>query len=279
MHHCLLQQVELVGRDWGRGHRWLTELRLGTTTVEIKSGYGLDTAGELRMLAAIERLATLTPQDIVPTFLGAHALPPEFTDDPDGYIEQICEEMLPTVAAWWQNSSFRALDIPVFNDVFCEQGVFDLAQSRRVLEAGLKVGLRPKIHADEFVSLGGAWLAVELNAFSADHLDATPPEEIAMLAASKTIVVLLPSVNFHLGSHHFAQARRWVNAGAAIALATDFNPGSAPILSLPLVMAIACRYQRLSPAEALNAITLNVVHAIGLGAVSVRWRSENRQIC
>lgn len=240
-------------------------LRLGTTTVEIKSGYGLDTASELRMLAAIEQLAMIMPQDIVPTFLGAHALPPEFADDADGYIEQVCEEMLPRVAAWWQDSSFRASGIPVFNDVFCEQGVFDLAQSRRVLEAGLKVGLRPKIHADEFVSLGGARLAVELGAISADHLDATPPEEIAMLAASKTIAVLLPGVNFHLGSHRFAQARHWVEAGAAIALATDFNPGSAPILSLPLVMAIACRYQRLSPAETLNAITLNAAHAIGLG--------------
>lgn len=239
--------------------------RLGATTVEIKSGYGLDTAGELKILAAIEQLAVAAPQDIVPTFLGAHALPPEFIGDPDGYIALVCEEMLPAVAAWRNDSLFNALGVPVFNDVFCEQGVFDLAQSRRVLEAGLKIGLRPKIHADEFVSLGGARLAVELGAISADHLDATPPEEMTMLAASQTIAVLLPGVNFHLGSRHFARARRWVEAGAAIALATDFNPGSAPILSLPLVMAIACRYQRLTPAEALNAITLNAAHALGLG--------------
>lgn len=240
-------------------------LRWGTTTVEMKTGYGLDTAGELKMLAAIERLATSMPQDIAPTFLAAHALPPEFADDPDSYVELVCEEMLPAVVRWWRGSYFHAVGTPVFNDVFCEQGVFDLAQSRRVLEAGLKVGLRPKIHADEFVSLGGARLAVELGAISADHLDATPPEEMAMVAASKTIAVLLPGVNFHLGSRHFAQARGWVEAGAAIALATDFNPGSAPILSLPLVMAIACRYQRLSPAEALNAVTLNAAHAIGFG--------------
>lgn len=239
--------------------------RLGTTTVEIKSGYGLDIAGELKILAAIEQLAAAAPQDIVPTFLGAHALPPEFIGDPDGYIALVCEEMLPAVAAWRNDSFFNALGVPVFNDVFCEKGVFDLAQSRRVLETGLKIGLRPKIHADEFVSLGGARLAVELGAISADHLDATPPEEMATLAASQTIAVLLPGVNFHLGSHHFAQARRWVEAGAAVALATDFNPGSAPILSLPLVMAIACRYQRLAPAEALNAVTLNAAHALGLG--------------
>ncbi len=239
--------------------------RLGTTTVEIKSGYGLNTDGELKILAAIERLAAAAPQDIVPTFLAAHALPPEFAGDPDGYIELVCEEMLPAAATWYHDSLFGGLGLPLFNDVFCEQGVFDYAQSRRVLEAGLNVGLRPKIHADEFVSLGGTRLAVELGAISADHLDATPPEEMTMLAASQTIAVLLPGVNFHLGSRHFAQARRWVEAGAAIALATDFNPGSAPILSLPLVMAIACRYQRLTPAEALNAVTLNAAHAIGLG--------------
>jgi imidazolonepropionase len=255
-----LDELVALGR-----RRLYAMARLGTTTVEIKSGYGLDTAGELKILAAIEQLAAAAPQDIVPTFLGAHALPPEFTGDPDGYIALVCEEMLPAVAAWRNASLFNALGVPVFNDVFCEQGVFDLAQSRRVLEAGLKIGLRPKIHADEFVSLGGARLAAELDAISADHLDATPPEEMAALAASQTIAVLLPGVNFHLGSHHFAQARRWVEAGAAVALATDFNPGSAPILSLPLVMAIACRYQRLTPAEALNAVALNAAHALGLG--------------
>ncbi|MEJ5249687.1 MAG: imidazolonepropionase [Caldilinea sp.] len=255
-----LDELVALGR-----RRLYAMARLGTTTVEIKSGYGLDTAGELKILAAIEQLAAAAPQDIVPTFLGAHALPPEFIGDPDGYIALVCEEMLPAVAAWRNASLFNALGVPVFNDVFCEQGVFDLAQARRVLEAGLKIGLRPKIHADEFVSLGGARLAAELDAISADHLDATPPEEMAALAASQTIAVLLPGVNFHLGSHHFAQARRWVEAGAAVALATDFNPGSAPILSLPLVMAIACRYQRLTPAEALNAVTLNAAHALGLG--------------
>ena len=133
------------------------------------------------------------------------------------------------------------------------------------LEAGLRHGLRPKVHADEFVALGGTGLAVALGAISADHLDVTPPAEVAALAHSETIAVLLPAVNFHLGSHHYANARAFVEAGAAIALATDFNPGSAPALSLPLVMAIACRYQKLLPAEVMNAATINAAHAIGLG--------------
>ncbi|MBW7881166.1 MAG: amidohydrolase family protein, partial [Caldilineaceae bacterium] len=154
---------------------------------------------------------------------------------------------------------------PLCCDVFCEANVFDLAQTRRVLEAGRRYGLRAKVHADEFVNLGAATLAVELGALSADHLDVTPADEMAVLAASPTVAVLLPAVNFHLGSHHYANARALIDAGTALALATDLNPGSAPTLSLPLVMAIACRYQKLSPAEALNAVTINAAHAIGLG--------------
>ncbi len=240
-------------------------LRLGTTTVEIKSGYGLDTASELKILAAVAELAAATPLDLAPTFLGAHAVPPEYTGHTDAYVDLVCEEMLPAVRAWWESSHFAKSGVPLFNDVFCEAGVFDLAQTRRVLEAGLRLGLRPKIHADEFVALGGAQLAVQVGAISADHLDVTPAAEMAALAASKTLAVLLPGVSFHLGSRHFADARALIDAGAAVALATDFNPGSAPILSLPLVMALACRYQRLTPAEALNAVTLNAAHAIGLG--------------
>lgn len=240
-------------------------LRLGSTTVEIKSGYGLDIVTELKILTAVEQLAAIAAQDIVPTFLGAHATPPEFAGDPNGYVDLVCTEMLPAAAAWWRASSFAAGDAPLFNDVFCERGAFDVAQARRVLEAGAQLGLRPKIHADEFAALGGARLAVDLAAISADHLDVTPPEERTLLAASETIAVLLPGVNVHLGSRHFADARAWIEAGAAIALATDFNPGSAPILSLPLVMALACRYQHLTPAEALNAVTINAAHAIGLG--------------
>lgn len=240
-------------------------LQLGATTVEIKSGYGLDTVTELKLLAAIEALATSTPLDIIPTFLGAHATPPEFAGQPDAYIDLVCTEMLPAARAWWEKSHFAASGAPFFNDVFCEAGVFDRAQAARVLAAGQRLGLRPKVHADEFVTLGGVALAIAQHAISVDHLDVTPPEEVAALAASDTLAVLLPGVNFHLGSHHFADARALIDAGAAVALATDFNPGSAPILSLPLVMGLACRYQRLTPAEALNAVTLNAAHAIGLG--------------
>jgi imidazolonepropionase len=143
--------------------------------------------------------------------------------------------------------------------------VFNRAQSRRVLDAGLALGMPAKIHADEFVNLGGVQMAVELGAVSADHLDVTSPEEVAALAASDTVAVVLPAVNFNLGSAHFANARSMVDTGAAVALATDINPGSAPCPSMPLVMAMACRYQRLLPAEALNASTVNAAHAVGLG--------------
>ena len=254
--------TELV--EMGR-QRLATMLQLGTTTVEIKSGYGLDTATELKLLAAIETLAEHTPLDIVPTFLGAHATPPEFAGHPDAYIDLICAEMLPAVRAWWEGSRFAMSGVPLFNDVFCEAGVFDRAQTERVLAAGARLGLRPKLHADEFVTLGGVGLAVALHAISADHLDVTPPEDVAALAAADTVAVLLPGVNFHLGSRHFADARALIDAGAAVALATDFNPGSAPILALPLVMALACRYQHLTPGEALNAVTINAAHAVGLG--------------
>jgi len=253
---------ELVATGTQRLHAML---RLGTTTVEIKTGYGLDTASELKLLAAIATLAGSSLLDIVPTLLAAHAVPPEFAGQPDAYVQLVVEETIPAARAWWERSPFPVAGIPLFNDVFCEAGVFDRAQSRAVLATGLRHGLRPKIHADEFVALGGTGLAVALGAISADHLDATPDDEIAALGASQTIAVLLPAVNFHLGSHHYANARAFVDAGAAIALATDFNPGSAPALSLPLVMAIACRYQKLLPAEAMNAATINAAHAIGLG--------------
>jgi imidazolonepropionase len=229
-------------------------LALGTTTVEVKTGYGLDTASELKMLHAIAALDATHPADLVPTFLGAHAVPPEYRGRAGDYVDLVVEEMLPAVRDW----SF-------FCDVFCEANVFDRDQSRRVLEAGLALGLLPKIHADEFASLGGVLLAVDLGAVSADHLDVTPPAEIEALAASNTVGVVLPAVNFNLGSAHFADARAMVDAGVALAVATDLNPGSAPCPSMPLVMAIACRYQRLLPAEALNAATINAAHAVGLG--------------
>ena len=240
-------------------------LRLGTTTVEIKTGYGLDTAAELKMLRAIETLANTHPADIVPTFLGAHAIPPKFKNRPDEYVDLVIGEMLPAVAKWYQNSKFKIQNSKFFVDVFCEGGVFSLEQTRRVLEAGLRHGLTPKLHADEFENLRGVSLAVELGATSVDHLDVTPADEIAVLAQSNTVGVVIPAVNFNLGSTRFADARALVDAGGALALATDINPGSAPCPSIPLVMAIATRYQRLLPAEAMNAATINAAHAVGLG--------------
>lgn len=240
-------------------------LALGTTTAEIKTGYGLDTENELKMLAAIADLDATLPLDLIPTFLGAHALPPEYKGRAEAYLDLVVEEMLPAAQSWYRQSAFAARAWPLFCDVFCEANVFDREQSRYVLEAGLALGFPAKIHADEFKTLGGVALAVELQAISADHLDVTPPAEIEALARSETVGVVLPAVNFNLGSAHFADARRLIDAGAALALSTDINPGSAPCPSLPLVMAIACRYQGLLPAEALNASTINAAFAIGLG--------------
>lgn len=239
--------------------------KLGTTTAEVKSGYGLETKSELNMLKAIEELDRTHPADLVPTFMGAHAIPPEYKGRPEAYTDLVVEEMLPQVAKWHKNSSFGKRKWPFFNDVFCEQNAFDLKQSRRVLEAGSALGMLPKIHVDEFTSLGGVTLAVELNATSADHLDVTPPEERERLAHSNTVGVVLPAVNLNLGSTHFADARALLDAGVALALSTDINPGSAPCPSMPLVMAIACRYQKLLPAEAMNASTINAAHAVNLG--------------
>ncbi len=243
-------------------------LALGTTTVEIKTGYGLDTASELKMLQAIHLLASSSPLSLVPTFLGAHAVPPEYQGRTDEYVDVVVEEMLPAIRDWRLEILRLNLQSPTSNlfcDVFCEANVFNREQARRVLEAGLALGLAPKIHADEFVNLGGVSLAVELGAVSADHLDVTSAAEIAQLAQSNTVGVVLPAVNFNLGSAHFASARTMIDSGVALALATDINPGSAPCPSMPLVMAIACRYQRLTPAEALNASTINAAYAIGLG--------------
>ncbi|MCB9008634.1 MAG: imidazolonepropionase [Ardenticatenaceae bacterium] len=239
-------------------------LRLGTTTAEVKTGYGLDLASELKMLEAIAALDLAQPIDLVPTFMPAHAVPPEFNGRSAAYIEWVVQEMIPAAAAWYRESHFWANGRPLFCDVFCEQNAFDVAQSRRVLEAGLAYGLLPKIHADEFTSLGGVGLAVELDATSVDHLDVTTVEDIERLAASNVIGIVLPAVNFNLGSHDFADARRLVDAGAAVALSTDINPGSAPCPSLPLVMALATRYQRLLPAEAVNAATINAAFGVGL---------------
>jgi imidazolonepropionase len=236
--------------------------RLGTTTVEIKSGYGLDTATEIKMLE-VAALAADGPCEVIPTFLGAHAVPPLFRDSHDDYVRLVIDEMLPAAVEWHSCSPLAGQ--PFFCDVFCEPGAFDYAQTAAVLRAAQGYGMPLKLHADEFATQGGVTLAVALGATSVDHLDVTPRPDVAQLASSRTVAVVLPAVNFHLGSTHYADARGLIAAGAALALATDINPGSAPCLSLPLVMAIACRYQKLFPAEALNAVTINAAHALDLG--------------
>lgn len=240
-------------------------LALGTTTVEIKTGYGLSVEDELKMLQVIERLDRDHPCDIVPTFLGAHAVPNEFDGNAEAYTRCVIDEILPEAAAWYSSSRFAAQGVPMYIDVFCEDHAFDLGQSRRVLEAGIEAGLKAKMHVDQFNNLGGVPMALELGAASVDHLDVTGRAEIEMLGGSGTIAVPLPAVNFNLGMTEYADARAMMDAGAAVALATDLNPGSAPCPSMPAVMAIASRYQRLTPAEALNASTINAAHAIGAG--------------
>lgn len=240
---------------------------LGTTTVEIKTGYGLDTENELKMLHAIDALNADSnqPLRLIPTFMGAHAIPPEYKDSPDEFADLVINDMLPKVADWYTQSSFSAQDIPLFIDVFCEQNAFTVAQSKRILEAGQAHGMLIKAHVDEFTPLGGVTMGVELGATSLDHLDVTTAEEMQILANSDTIGVVIPAVNFNLGSTHFADARAMLDAGVALALTTDINPGSAPCPSMQFVMAIACRYQKLLPAEAFNASTINAAYAIGMG--------------
>jgi imidazolonepropionase len=239
-------------------------LALGTTTVEIKTGYGLDLETELKMLDVIAELDRTHPCDVVPTFLGAHTVPPEYEGDAEAYTTLVLQEMLPRVVAWYRDSHFAAERTPLFVDVFCEDHAFNVDQSRRILQAALDAGLRAKIHVDQFNDLGGLQMALDLGATSADHLDVSGAQAIQRLAASDTIGIPLPAVNFNLGLNTYADARAMLDAGAAIALATDLNPGSAPCYSMPLVMAIACRQQRLLPSEALNASTLNAAHALNL---------------
>jgi imidazolonepropionase len=234
----------------------------GTTTVEIKTGYGLNTQDELKQLAAIRRLQAESPATIVPTFLGAHAVPAEYKGRTDVYVDLVVEEMLPAVAGEWK----KVVGNPaLFCDVFCEEGAFSLEQSRRVLEAAKALGFGLKIHVDEFQALGGTRLAVELGAVSADHLVCTPPDEVELLARSDTVAVALPGTPFGLGHREYTPARALIDAGGAVALATDCNPGTCWCETMQLMNALACRYMRMTPAEAISAATINAAHALGLG--------------
>ena len=228
----------------------------GTTTVEAKSGYGLDLASEMKMLAVATTLAASQPITLISTFLAAHAIPPEFTGRADAYIDLIVNEMLPEVAS---------TGIATFCDVFCYEGAFTVEQSRRVLQAAQRHGLGLKIHADEFAALGGARLAAELGAVSADHLAVTPAADLAHMVRTNVIAVLLPGTTFGLGSSHYADARAMIAAGLAVALGTDLNPGTCYCTSMPFMIALACRYLKLTPAEAICAATINAAWASGVG--------------
>jgi imidazolonepropionase len=229
----------------------------GSTTIEVKSGYGLDPATELKQLRAIRETATTARATLVPTFLGAHEVPPEFRDRRADYVRLVCEEMIPAVARE---------HLAAACDVFCEPGVFDVAETRTILTAARGHGLALKLHADELEGSGGAELAAAFGALSADHLAAISDAGVRALAASDTVAVLLPATMVFLGKRTQAPARRLVEAGAAVALATDFNPGTSPTVGLPLVMALGVSQLGLRYAEVVSAVTVNAAAALGLAA-------------
>ncbi|MCI0629266.1 MAG: imidazolonepropionase [Phycisphaerales bacterium] len=237
---------------------------LGTGTVEIKSGYGLNPEAELKMLRTIHAATRQTTQTVVGTFLGAHAIDP---DNPN-YIEQTINETLPAVAAEFP-------DITV--DAFCEQGAWSLEDTRRLFENARDMGCPLRVHTDQFNSLGMTRLAVEMGAVSVDHLEAITPKDLEHLARSKTIGVILPAAGFHLDGR-YAPARSLIDAGGAVAIATNYNPGSAPTPSMPFIVALACRKLRLSPAEAITAATYNAACVLGLqysvGSIEVGKRAD-----
>lgn len=231
-------------------------LRHGTTTVEIKSGYGLTVDAEIMMLEAIKELREEELSDVVATFLGAHAVPPEFSSNPDGYVSLVIETMLPYVAK---------KGLASFCDVFCERGYFDVAQAERILLAAKGLGLGVKLHAEELTQLGGAELAARLGAVSADHLECISDRGISAMAEGGVVAGLLPGVSFFL-NHGYAPARKMIDAGVPVAIATDFNPGSCMSYSMPMMMTIACTQMHMSPEEAITASTLNAAAAVGLSA-------------
>jgi len=241
-----------------------TMIEFGTTTAEAKSGYGLDTETEIKLLRAIEELQSIHEVDLVPTFLGAHAVPPEFKGNTDGYVDLLVNVMIPEIA---KENEKRNADggqpLARFIDAFCEKGVFTIEQSRKILLAGKDNGLIPKLHADEIVWTGGAELAAELGAISADHLLMASDTGISAMAKAGVIGTLLPATPLMLLQHEYADGRRMVDSGMAVALATDLNP-NCWTESMLLAMTLACAYSHLTPAEAVTAATINAAGAIGM---------------
>ena len=229
-------------------------LKCGTTTVEAKSGYGLTVEDELKILRVIRRLNEETPIEFVPTFLGAHAVPREWRQSE--YIDLVIKEMLPRVASE---------KLAEFCDVFCERGYFDIAQSREILAAAKKHGLKLRIHADQLTNSGAAKLAAEAKATTADHLEKIDEQGIAALKAAKVQPVLLPGSVYALGSKGYPRAREMIEAGLAVVIATDFNPGSSPTASMPMILSLACAQMKMSPAEAITSSTINAAYSLGRG--------------
>ncbi len=231
-------------------------LSFGTTTVEAKSGYGLTTKDEIKQLQAIKELNEEHKIDLVPTFLGAHEIPPEYKKNPDEYVSLICAEMIPKVVA---------KNLAVFCDVFCEKGVFTPRQTRIILQTAQAFGLKLKLHADEFHNTGGAELAAEFGAVSADHLISVGDEGIHLMHKEGVIPVLLPGTTFFLGLNMDAPARKMIEKGLPVALATDLNPGSSMTESMQMIMTLACLKYKMTPAEVLTASTINAAFAVSGG--------------
>ena len=245
-----------------------TMLAHGTTTVEAKSGYGLNTEDELRILSAIKRMNQLHCMNVIPTFMGAHAVPMEYRNNADEYVDLVTQETIPKVAE---------LGLAEFCDVFCDRGIFNMEQSKRVLKAGKSQGLKPKIHADHMSPLAGAEIAADLGAVSADHLNFSSAGGVKAMVEKGVMAVLLPAATFSLMIAKYPDARSMIDHGLPVALGTDFNAGNW-ILSQQLVIAMACHFMRMTPAEAITASTINAAHAIcragEVGSLEVGKRSD-----
>jgi imidazolonepropionase len=250
--------------------------RHGTTTAEAKSGYGLELNSELAQLEVLLKLDNEGPLEIAPTFLGAHAVPPEYAGRADDYTRLVCEHMLPGVKDWWPaHAGSRPLP---FVDVFCEKGAFDLEQARRIIGSAKQLGFQLKAHVDEFENLGSARLAAEMGAISIEHAVKTSASEIKALGSSATVIVSLPCTPFGLAELLYSPAKEMLAADCLLALATDLNPGTAWCESMQFVMALACRYLKLTPAQALAASTINAAAAIGrqerIGSIEVGKQAD-----
>lgn len=250
-------------------HRMDRFLKLGTTTIEAKSGYGLNVESELKSLEVLNLVNQNHAIDIIPTFLGAHAIPPEYKANPDNYIDLICNEMIPAVAEQ---------GIAKYCDVFCENGYFSVTQARKILTTAKNHGLVPRLHADEFEDSGAAELAAEVGATSADHLMAVSDIGIQKLADANVTATLLPGTTFSLRSTNYAPAKKLINAGVIIALATDYNPGSCHIQSMPFIVSLACIYLGMSVEDALMAATYNSASTLNLeneiGSIEVGKKAD-----